>query len=104
MKPLPLEFDGKGEVKGYRFLHVHSNDYAYIYAVYNKDTNGLSHYEVFEHKENRQYDCITYPKSPAFGQYAYTIKGIENAERKFEELTRRVIKRKENETNRVIQY
>jgi hypothetical protein len=103
MKPLPLEFEGRGEVRNYRFEQVYTNGYAYIYAVYDKDDNTLSHYEVFEHRENKQYGSVTYPRSPAFGKYAYTIKGIENAERKFEELTERVIKRQKDEANRPIQ-
>ena len=101
MKPLQKEFDGIGEVKGFRFKQLKSNGKAYIYEVYQDSSNSPTHYEVFEHRENNQYNVVSYPRSAAFGVYAYTEKTIQDAERKYEELTDRVNKRKKDETERI---
>ena len=69
MKELEENFIGKGEVKGFIFTQIKKSEYAYIYSV----NNGFSvSYEVFFRKENKQYNCISYPSSKAFGFWAWS--------------------------------
>ena len=64
MKPLEITFIGKGEVKGFIFTQIKKSEKAYIYKV---ETEVSKHYEVFKHKENTQFNCISYPSSKGFG-------------------------------------
>jgi hypothetical protein len=84
MKPLPLEFDGTGEVKGMHFKQIKSSNKAYIYEVSDESTS--NRYEVFRHKENTRFGVISYPKSNNFGITAFTYKNLERALQKFDEL------------------
>jgi len=81
MKQLQEEFIGRGEVKGFIFTQIKKSDVAYIYKV---DCDGCEHYEVFKHKENKQFDCISYPKTSSFGLWAWTYKEIELALEKYD--------------------
>ena len=69
MKELEEEFIGRGEVRGFQFKCLLMCDKAYLYSV---TTEGGVHYEVFERKENTQFDCVSYPKSNSFGVWAFT--------------------------------
>ena len=84
MKQLQKQFEGRGEVKGYSFNQLFATDKAYIYAL--SDENGISHYEVFKHVENTQFNCISYPRSNSFGIWAWCTKSIERAMDKFNQL------------------
>lgn len=83
IKPLPKQFQGKGEVKGYLFNQISKTDKAFLYEV---GQGGTKHYEVFKKKINRRYACISYPTSKAFGIWAWTYMSLEQAIKKFDEL------------------
>lgn len=95
-KELKREFTGIGEVSGYRFACLRSDGYAYLYEVSLVSEDGLSilerHYEVFERRVNELYDCEKYPRSKAFGDWAFTYRSSEYdlAMSKFDELSARV--------------
>jgi len=76
MKELENQFIGRGEVRGFVFTEIIKNEYGYIYQVSN---NGNIHFEVFKRKENTQFNCISYPKSPAFGLWAWSKSNIQDA-------------------------
>jgi ribosomal protein S27E len=81
MKELQKEFIGRGEVKGFIFTQIKKSNNAYIYKV---DCDGCEHYEVFKHKENTQFKCISYPKTGSFGLWAWTYKSFESALEKYD--------------------
>jgi hypothetical protein len=76
MRPLPKEFDGKGEVKGYTFTQVVKERFGYVYRV---DGGSKTRYEVFKHKENERYGIVRYPRSQHFGRWAYWTFDFERA-------------------------
>jgi len=84
MKQLEKKFTGKGEVKGFSFTQLKNNGKAYIYEVAD---GSFKHYEVFKHKENTQFKCISYPRSKSFGIWAFSVSTFERANEIFEELT-----------------
>ena len=83
MKELKKEFQGKGQVKGFLFTQIKKNDAGYIYKV---ETGTSTHFETFKHKENTQFDCISYPSNKAFGNWAWTQSTLERAESKLDDL------------------
>ncbi len=83
MKPLPKQFQGKGEKKGYLLAQISKTDKAYIYEVSSCDTK---HYEVFLKKVNHRFACVSYPTSKAFGIFGWTCMSLESAIKKFDEL------------------
>ena len=84
LKELPFSFDGRGEVKGFTFIQVKRSKLAYIYKVL--DTFGNQWYEVFKRRENARFGQIAYPKSKAFGIWAWSARTIEKANERFEKL------------------
>lgn len=84
MKQLELEFVGRGEVKGFGFTQIKRSELAYLYEV---NCDGSIHYEVFKHKENKQFNCVSYPKTGSFGVWAWTCKELQKAVDKFELLS-----------------
>lgn len=76
MIELKTNFIGKGEVKGFEFTQLKKTDYGYIYAV---NTGERVHFEVFKHKENTRYNCVSYPKTKAFGVWAWATDTFEHA-------------------------
>lgn len=93
MEELELSFIGKGEVKGFMFTQIKRNDCAYLYEVKN-DSNVW--YEIFERRINTQYNCLSYPRSNAFGSWAFSNPFKDRANEIFEELTIRVNNRLES--------
>ena len=83
MKPLPKQFHGRGEVKGYLFTQIRQADKAFIYEV---SSGNRKHYEVFKKLVNRRYACVSYPTSKAFGIWAWNYMKIKKARKKFDEL------------------
>ena len=77
MKQLQTEFKGRGQVKGFTFTQIKKSEHGYIYRV-NTDDN--FHYEVFYRKENKLYECVSYPSNKAFGLWAWTCGSLEKAE------------------------
>lgn len=84
MKELEESFIGRAEVRGFLFKQVLKSDKGYLYRV--DSTDSAHHYEVFERRENSQYDCVTYPSGKAFGKYAWTYKDYILAMERFERL------------------
>ena len=84
MKQLKENFTGKGQVKGFTFTQIKKNEHAYIYEV---NTGNSIHYEVFKHKENTQFNCVSYPSNKAFGIWAWTCGNLEKANQFFEEIS-----------------
>ena len=83
MKQLENEFIGRGQVKGFIFTQIKKSEFAYIYKV---DIGDCLHYEVFKHKENKYYNCVSYPSDKSFGLWAWTYKDLDSAFSKFESL------------------
>lgn len=86
IKQLPLEFQGRGEVKPYSYKQIKRSNLCYCYSVL--APNGQTWYEVFRAKINPLYGNICYPSSKQFGLTAWTYKTIEKAEIRFIELTK----------------
>lgn len=80
IRPLELEFIGRGEVKGFEFRQILCGDYAYLYEVQDE---GKIYFEVFQKRINRRYSSISYPTANAFGIWAWTYKDIDPALDKF---------------------
>jgi hypothetical protein len=83
MKELMTTFAGKGETKGFLFTQVQSTEKGYVYEV---KTGASTHYEVFQKRINKQFDCISYPKSNSFGVWAWCYKTLEGATDKLNQL------------------
>lgn len=84
LKPLPLLFTGKGEVRGFQFSQIHVSDRAYCYEV---NVGGVLYYHTFKRIENRRYLTIAYPGPKAFGLWAWVYRSLDEAQQKFQELT-----------------
>jgi hypothetical protein len=83
IRPLPKQFSGRGEVKGYEFALVSKTNWGFCYEV---SASGIKpHYEVFNRKINNRYNCESYPGSRSFGYWAYAYRTKEDAIRKLEE-------------------
>ncbi len=87
IKELPIEFIGKGEVRGFRFLQLMRGQKMFLYEVY---FDGLTHFEVFEYhicftpKTKEPYEG--YPKANSFGVWAWTYRNFEKAVEKFNKI------------------
>ena len=93
IKELETNFEGTGEVKGFKFNQIKSGEHAFLYEVTPPDAN--THFEVFVRKnaplcidfENRIYSetdfKVMYPKSKDFGIWAWCIADREKAFLKF---------------------
>lgn len=98
IKELQKHFIGRGEVKGFVFTQLLKTDHAYLYQVEcdfsseGYDRVGV-HYEVFERRVNTRYGTVSYPKSTAFGIWAFTRKDFNVAVAKLSELDERVRER-----------
>jgi len=86
MKQLEKEFIGKGQVKGFMFTQIKQNNYGYIYRI---EADKLTHYEVFTHKPNKRFNCVSYPTNHAFGIWAWTYRDLEKAEERFNDITQK---------------
>lgn len=84
MKQLEKSFIGKGQVRGFKFTQIKKNDKAYIYKVTDKS---IKHYEVFKHKENIRFGCVSYPSNKSFGIWAFTTPCLERANIIFNDLS-----------------
>ena len=96
VKDLENEFIGVGDVGGFKFLKLDSIDKGFLYSVDVGD--GKCHYEVFEKKivpicldfEKKIFSetefKFTYPKSEAFGKWAWCIVDYNKAIEKFKSL------------------
>jgi hypothetical protein len=76
MKPLALQFIGRGSVRGFEFKQLKASNNGYLYEV---NAFGVIHYEVFEIRENIRFGNISYPTGEAFGKWAWTSRCLEKA-------------------------
>ena len=77
IKPLPKQFVGRGEVKGYEFRQISAPNWGFIYEVrYGK----RKHYEVFQKRINARFGNVSYPTSKAFGKWAWSTPVLARAE------------------------
>jgi hypothetical protein len=89
MKELRESFEGKGEMKGFIFTQLQKTDKCYLYEV---KTEGHIGYEVFQHKINTHFNCISYPSSKAFGVWAWYFRDKNKAITKLKEITGHICK------------
>ena len=71
MKQLEKTIKGRGSKKGMTLKQIDASKHAYLYECTGENFN--THYEVFRHKENTQFNCVSYPGDEAFGKWAYTF-------------------------------
>ena len=98
MQELKKEFNGIGDVKGFTFTQLEKNNKAAFYEVLDTETN-KKHYEVFLLKISKptertfgsqkiQYlESEIYPKTKAFGIWAWCFKDYQKAKNRFNSLT-----------------
>lgn len=85
IKQLSEKFEGRGEVRGYKFRLTCKTKRAICYEV---SLNGrITHFEVFLRKINKRFSCESYPSSKAFGIWAWTFKSQELALNKLISIT-----------------
>lgn len=87
MKELQKEFDGRGEVKGTRFVQRLANEYAFLYECF--PDNSAPYFEVFKRKENNYFECVSFPTSKAFGRWAWTTHSASRAREIFDNITKK---------------
>lgn len=87
IKILPIQFIGKGEVKGFKFKQLIRSEKACLYEV---DSNGHTYYEVFKiriAKKPFTYELYEpYPKANSFGYWTWTYSNYKKATLKFNEI------------------
>ena len=109
MIKIEKEFIGVGEVKGFNLKMLFENDRAFMYEVSYENEDGYTSkwYEVFERKVSKATDTImngvmvhfeereVYPKSNSFGVCAWCINNYDRAKAKFDYISTRVKKTRE---------
>ena len=109
MIKLEKEFVGVGEVKGFKFKMLFENEKAFMYEVSYQNEDGYTSkwYEVFERKVSKATDTImngvmvhfdereVYPRSNSFGVWAWCINNYDIAKAKFDYVSTRVKKVRE---------
>lgn len=83
MKELKEEFTGRGDVGGFLFKQLAKSDKAYMYEV---NDEGRIQYEVFERRENTRFNCVSYPGTQAFGNWAWCYDSKDRALSKFNQI------------------
>ena len=78
MKELPEYFEGKGEVAGFSFHQVIKTTKWCVYEVTHPRVK-KSHFEVFLRRVNKRFNCESYPRSTAFGKWAWTCPDLRKA-------------------------
>lgn len=88
IKRLPIEFIGRGEVKGFHFHQLLRGQQCCLYEIVS-DQNTI-YFEVFEikvfkvPKRNELYE--SYPKANSFGLWAWTFNNYQKASDKFNKI------------------
>lgn len=105
MRTLLKEFDGGGEAKGYRYRQIRVGDHAFLYEVLRGGV--VRHYEAFRRKisdahpkSKTQEPMEMYPKSKAFGVWAWTCMDLTSAKRRFDEINKPPKKKKQLKTEK----
>lgn len=92
IKKLANVIHGIGDVRGFTFIKVDESMFVYIYEQIFDETDERICYEVFEKRVNKVFGCEKYPRSEAFGDWAYSCETWESAleyKRMLEEKARR---------------
>lgn len=97
-KQLQKTFIGKGEVRGMVFKCIIANPQAFIYKV---DNQGSEYYEVFLHKIDARFGQVRYPRSKAFGVWAWSFTDLNRAMAKFNEISAQSRQPKEPRSSKV---
>lgn len=97
IKELRDEFEGIGEVKGFRFKRLLGNGYAYLYEV--SGGSCRVYYEVFERVVNDRFGVVSYPKSNAFGKWAMTTYDYDKALIYYDMFSDNVLNRNDSQIN-----
>jgi hypothetical protein len=82
IKELAETFEGRGEVRGDTFNIICKNERAYLY----QRCGDIICFEVFKRKVNKQFNCVSYPKSNSFGDWAWCFTNLYDAMNKFNTL------------------
>jgi len=94
MRELDKEFEGVGEVSGATFRQIKMSSWGYVYEITDNETEDLR-YEVFQRKEQKEGSAVIggvvcnfeakviYPKSGAFGIWAWGCRSKEKAVGRF---------------------
>lgn len=94
---LEPRIEGRGEVKGYYFVRVKENPYAYIYEMRRKEDDSFAGYEVIKRVVNKQFGCESYPGAKSWGSgRAYSCGTMEAAMKRFYEISERAIRKEED--------
>jgi hypothetical protein len=80
MTELLIEFEGRGEVRGFQFKQLKKSTKAYLYQKRYED---IAYFEVFRCKISAKFHCIIYPGSKSFGLWAWDYREYDKAMRKF---------------------
>ena len=76
VKELPLQFMGRGEVKGFQFTLICKTNFCFLYEV---NTGSTLYYEIFKRRINHRFACISYPRGNSFGIWALTTPDLDRA-------------------------
>ncbi len=78
-KEPPHQFTGTGQYKGMEFTRILTRKRAYCYLLL---VGGVKYYHVFKRRENHYFGTISYPRSEAFGVWAWCYRSLDEATRK----------------------
>ena len=84
LNELPINFLGRGEVRGFKFTQLFKNDCGYLYQV--EQSEGLIHFEVIKRVENQRFNRVSYPGSKSWGIAGWTFKTLDEAMTRFNQL------------------
>ncbi len=84
MKPLAKEIKGRASKKGMLLKQLKASKHAYLYECTGENFN--THYEVFKHKENNYFNCVSYPSDEMFGKWAWSFNKLSEALHEFDVL------------------
>ena len=83
---LPTEFEGRGEVKGWKFKQMKSSPNAYLY-VRSHPNCIVVYYEVFTRKMFKPDNREIYPAKKSFGKWAWCTTSREFALEQFDKIS-----------------
>lgn len=73
--------------------HIRKNGYDYYkitgidgvgYIYEQKDNGKTVAFEVFEHRENKHFNCVSFPGNEAFGFWAWACRTLKEADKKLD--------------------
>ena len=85
MNELPIESEGRAEIRGFHFKQPIKSATAYMY---HKSYNGMAYHEVFRLKVGQKFHSVIYPGSKSFGLWAWDYKDYKKVLKRFIELVK----------------